>query len=116
MLQAVTTLRTLRLPTGRAIPALGQGSVATGDDPEKRREEVAALRLGLDLGLVLIDTAEMYADGGAEQVVGEAIEGRRDEVFLTSKVLPDHATRKGTIAACERSLKRLKTDYLPVLF
>jgi diketogulonate reductase-like aldo/keto reductase len=112
MLQAVTTIRTLRLPTGRAIPALGQGTVRMGDDPGKRRDEVAALRLGLDLGLTLIDTAEMYADGGAEKVVGEAIKGRRDEVFLNSKVLPDNATRDGTIEACERSLKRLKTDYL----
>jgi diketogulonate reductase-like aldo/keto reductase len=112
VLQAVTTLKTLRLPTGRAIPALGQGTVWMGDDPDKRRDEVAALRLGLDLGLALIDTAEMYADGGAEHVVGEAIKGRRDEVFLNSKVLPDNATRKGAIAACERSLRRLKTDYL----
>jgi diketogulonate reductase-like aldo/keto reductase len=112
VLQAVTTLLTLRLPTGRAIPALGQGTVRMGGDPDRRRDEVAALRLGLDLGLALIDTAEMYADGGAEQVVGEAIKGRRDEVFLNSKVLPDNATRKGAIAACERSLKRLKTDYL----
>jgi diketogulonate reductase-like aldo/keto reductase len=112
VLQAVTTLKTLRLPTGRAIPALGQGTVRMGDDPDKRRDEVAALRLGLDLGLALIDTAETYADGGAEHVVGEAIKGRRDEVFLNSKVLPDNATRQGAIAACERSLKRLKTDYL----
>jgi diketogulonate reductase-like aldo/keto reductase len=112
MLQTVSTVRTLRLPTGRAIPALGQGTVRMGDAPDKRKDEVAALRLGLDLGLVLIDTAEMYADGGAEKVVGEAIKGHRDKVFLNSKVLPDHATREGTIAACERSLKRLKTDYL----
>jgi diketogulonate reductase-like aldo/keto reductase len=83
-----------------------------GDDPGKRREEVAALQLGLDLGSVLIDTAEMYAEGGAEEVVGEAIKGRRDQVFLNSKVLPENATREGTIAACERSLMRLKTDYL----
>ena len=112
MLQPVTTLRTLRLPSGRAMPALGQGTVRLGEDESKRREEVRALRLGLDLGMVLIDTAEMYADGGAEDVVGEAIEGRREEVFLNSKVLPDNATGDGTIAACERSLKRLKTDYL----
>jgi len=110
--QAVSTVRTLRLPTGRAIPVLGQGTVRMGDKPDKRRDEVAALRLGLDLGLVLIDTAEMYADGGAEEVVGEAIQDRRDEVFLNSKVLPKNASRDGTIAACERSLKRLKTDYL----
>ena len=94
------------------MPALGQGTVRLGEDESKRREEVRALRLGLDLGMVLIDTAEMYADGGAEDVVGEAIEGRREEVFLNSKVLPDNATGDGTIAACERSLKRLKTDYL----
>ena len=112
MLQPVTTLRTLRLPSGRAMPALGQGTVRLGEDESKRREEVRALRLGLDLGMVLIDTAEMYTDGGAEDVVGEAIEGRREEVFLNSKVLPDNATGDGTIAACERSLKRLKTDYL----
>jgi len=95
-----------------AYPALGQGTVRMGDDSDKRRDEVAALWLGLDLGLALIDTAEIYADGGAEHVVGEAIKGRRDEVFLNSKVLPDSATRKGAIAACERSLKRLKTDCL----
>jgi diketogulonate reductase-like aldo/keto reductase len=83
-----------------------------GVNQSKRAEEITALRLGLDLGLVLIDTAEMYADGGAEDVVGEAIYGRREEVFLNSKVLPNNATLKGTIEACERSLKRLKTDYL----
>jgi len=74
--------------------------------------EVAALRLGLDLGLTLIDTAEMYADGGAERIVGEAIAGRRDEVFLVSKVYPHHGSRRGVVAACERSLARLDTDRL----
>jgi diketogulonate reductase-like aldo/keto reductase len=83
-----------------------------GEDSTRRRDEVAALRLGVDLGLALIDTAEMYADGGAEEVVSEAIAGRRHDVFLNSKVLPKNPTRKGTIEACERSLKRLKTDYL----
>jgi diketogulonate reductase-like aldo/keto reductase len=112
VLQTVSIVQTLRLPTGRGIPALGQGTVRMGDKPGRRPDEVAALRLGLDLGLVLIDTAEMYADGGAEEVVGEAIQGRREDVFLNSKVLPENATRDGTIAACERSLKRLKTDYL----
>ena len=112
MLQPVSTTRTLHLPTGRAIPAIGQGTVRMGVNQSKRAEEITALRLGLDLGLVLIDTAEMYADGGAEDVVGEAIYGRREEVFLNSKVLPNNATLKGTIEACERSLKRLKTDYL----
>jgi diketogulonate reductase-like aldo/keto reductase len=112
MLQTVSAIRTLQLPSGRAIPALGQGTVRMGDDPGKRKDEVAAIQLGLDLGSVLIDTAEMYAEGGAEKVVGEAINGRRDRVFLNSKVLPENATRDGTVAACERSLQRLKTDYL----
>jgi diketogulonate reductase-like aldo/keto reductase len=83
-----------------------------GERPGRRRDEVAALRLGLDLGLTVIDTAEMYADGGAEEVVGEAIDGRRQQVFLVSKVLPQHATRAGTIQSCEHSLARLGTDYL----
>jgi diketogulonate reductase-like aldo/keto reductase len=82
------------------------------EDARRRELEVASLRLGLDLGLSLIDTAEMYADGRTEELVGEAIAGRRDEVFLVSKVLPSHATREGTIAACERSLRRLGTDRL----
>jgi diketogulonate reductase-like aldo/keto reductase len=82
------------------------------EDARRRAEEIASLRLGLDLGLTLIDTAEMYADGGAEELVGEAIEGRRQEVFLVSKVLPNHAGRRQTVAACERSLKRLRTDHL----
>jgi diketogulonate reductase-like aldo/keto reductase len=77
-----------------------------------RKEEIAALRFGLDLGMSLIDTAEMYADGGAEELVGEAISGRRDEVFLVSKVLPQNASRSGTVAACERSLRRLRTNRL----
>jgi diketogulonate reductase-like aldo/keto reductase len=81
-----------------------------GDDRARRKDEVAALRLGLDLGMTLIDTAEMYASGGAETVTGEAIAGRRDEVFLVSKVLPSNASAKGTVTACERSLKRLGTD------
>ena len=98
------------LPSGEAIPKLGQGTWYLGEDPNKRDNEIAALRLGLDLGLTLIDTAEMYGDGAAERLVGEAIDGRRDEVFLVSKVLPHHATREGTLSACERSLKRLATD------
>ena len=83
-----------------------------GEKAHRRREEIAALQLGLDLGITLIDTAEMYGYGGAEMVVGEAIAGRREEVFLVSKVLPHNATRSGTIEACERSLKRLRTDTL----
>jgi diketogulonate reductase-like aldo/keto reductase len=81
-----------------------------GEDPSARRDEVAALRLGMDLGMTLIDTAEMYGEGGAEEVVGEAIAGRRDEAFLVSKVYPHHADRRGVQAACERSLRRLGTD------
>jgi diketogulonate reductase-like aldo/keto reductase len=83
-----------------------------GEQPGRRPAELAALRAGLDLGLPLIDTAEMYGDGRSEELIAEAIAGRREEVFLVSKVLPQNATRKGTVAACTRSLKRLKTDYL----
>lgn len=98
------------LPSGEAVPALGQGTWNMGDRPDRRAEEIAALRTGLDLGMALIDTAEMYGDGNAEELVGEAIAGRREEVFLVSKVLPTNASRRGTIAACERSLRRLQTD------
>lgn len=101
---------TTTLPSGEAVPVLGQGTWYMGESARRRDAEVAALRLGLDLGLSLIDTAEMYGDGGAEEVVGEAIAGRRDEVFLVSKVLPHNASRRGTIAACERSLERMGTD------
>jgi diketogulonate reductase-like aldo/keto reductase len=83
-----------------------------GEDPRKRQKELNALRLGLELGLRLIDTAEMYGEGAAEVLVGEAIEGHRDEVFLVSKIYPFNASEKGTPAACERSLRRLNTDYL----
>jgi diketogulonate reductase-like aldo/keto reductase len=105
-------VRTTRLPSGEAIPALGQGTWGMAEDTRRQKDEVAALRLGFDLGMTLIDTAEMYADGGAEVMVGEAIAGRRDELFLISKVLPENATRLGTVAACERSLQRLGTDRL----
>jgi diketogulonate reductase-like aldo/keto reductase len=80
------------------------------EQPRRRAQEIAALRTGLDLGMTLIDTAEMYADGGAEELVAEAITGRRDQVFIVTKVLPSNATRRGTVAACERSLRRLRTD------
>jgi diketogulonate reductase-like aldo/keto reductase len=106
----VTEMRTVALPSGETVVVLGQGTWAMGEDRKRRAEEIAALRLGLDLGMTLIDTAEMYADGGAEEVVGEAIDGRRAEVFLVSKVLPHHATRRGTVTACHASLKRLRTD------
>jgi diketogulonate reductase-like aldo/keto reductase len=103
-------MRTVALPSGEAVPVLGQGTWRMGEDARRRAEEVEALRLGLDLGLTLIDTAEMYGSGGAEEVVAEAIDGRREDVFLVSKVYPHNATRDGTPAACERSLKRLRTD------
>jgi diketogulonate reductase-like aldo/keto reductase len=92
------------------MPALGLGTWRMGEDRSRRRDEVAALRLGLDLGMTLIDTAEMYADGGAEEVVAEAIRGRRDDVFLVSKVLPYNASFEGTLRAAESSLRRLATD------
>ncbi|HWI63624.1 MAG TPA: aldo/keto reductase [Symbiobacteriaceae bacterium] len=101
---------TLLLPSGEAVPVLGQGTWNMGEEARRRKDEVASLRLGLDLGLTLIDTAEMYANGGSEEVVAEAIAGRRDEAFLVSKVLPSNASRRGTVAACERSLKRLKVE------
>jgi diketogulonate reductase-like aldo/keto reductase len=105
-------MKTLSLPSGRTIPILGQGTWNMGEDPSARQAEVAALRLGLDLGMTLVDTAEMYGEGGAEEVVGEAIAGRRDDVFLVSKVYPHNASRAGVRAACERSLRRLRTDCL----
>jgi diketogulonate reductase-like aldo/keto reductase len=105
-------VKTVALPSGERVPAYGQGTWFMGDARATRAEEIATLRLGLDLGATLIDTAEMYGDGRAEQLVGEAIAGRRDEAFLVSKVLPQHATRRGTVAACEQSLKRLQTDRL----
>jgi diketogulonate reductase-like aldo/keto reductase len=103
-------MKQLTLPSGRTIPVLGQGTWNMGEDPAQRGAEVAALRLGHDLGMSLIDTAEMYGEGGAEEVVGEAIAGRRDEVYLVSKVYPHNASRAGVLAACERSLKRLEVD------
>jgi len=98
------------LPGGERMPALGMGTWYMGEDSAKRADEIAVLRHGLDRGVTLIDTAEMYADGNAEELVGIAVEGRRDDVFLVSKVYPHNATRRGALAACERSLKRLKTD------
>ncbi len=102
----------VRLPSGRVVPTLGQGTWKMGEDRAMRRTELAALRLGVELGMTLIDTAEMYGDGAAERLVGEAIAGRRADVFLISKVLPQHATREGTIEACAHSLQRLGTNYL----
>jgi diketogulonate reductase-like aldo/keto reductase len=100
----------LELRDGGIMPRVGMGTWHMGERTAARGAEVAALRTGLDLGIGLIDTAEMYGDGGAEIVVGEAIQGRRDAVFLVTKVLPENANLRGTIAACERSLRRLQTD------
>ncbi len=105
-----TAIRRAGARGGLEMPALGLGTWTMGEKPARRRDEVAALKLGLDLGMTLIDTAEMYAEGGAERVVADALEGRRDEVFLVSKVLPQNASRRGTVKACEASLKRLGTD------
>lgn len=100
------------LPTGEVVPALGQGTWRMGDDAGRRKEEIAALRHGFDLGLTLLDTAEMYGDGAAEELCAEAMTGRRADIFLVTKVLPSNASARGTVAACERSLKRLGTDYI----
>ncbi|RKT90130.1 Aldo/keto reductase [Saccharopolyspora antimicrobica] len=105
-------MRAIQLPGGGELPVLGQGTWGMGERRGQRAAEVAALRRGLDLGLGLIDTAEMYGSGGAEEVVGAAISGRRDEVFLVSKVYPHNASRRGAVEACERSLRRLGTDHL----
>jgi diketogulonate reductase-like aldo/keto reductase len=107
-----TPFPSTRLRSGKAVPVLGQGTWGMAENAVRRNDEIAALRLGLDLGMTLVDTAEMYADGGAEALVGEAIAGRRDETFLVSKVLPQNASLRGTVAACERSLRHLRTDRL----
>jgi len=98
---------------GETVPVLGQGTWQLGDRPQRRGQEIAALQLGIDLGLTLIDTAEMYGDGAAEELVAEAIAGRRAQVFLVTKVLPGNATnRKKLVAACERSLRRLRVEHI----
>src|SRR5437764_15492780 len=102
--RTIETLKTVTLPSGESVPAFGMGTWHMGDARAEYEEEVATLRLGLDLGVKLIDTAEMYGDGRAEGLVGEAISGRRDEVFLVDKVLPSNASRRGTVIACDRSL------------
>ena len=100
--------------TGVRIPTIGQGTWNIEGSHDEERRAVEALRAGIDLGLTHIDTAEMYGDGRAEELVGEAIADRRDQVFLVSKVLPSNATYEGTLQACEKSLKRLRTDHLDV--
>lgn len=103
---------TVRLPDGTEVPALGQGTWHMGESRRSAAAEVAALKLGIELGMMLIDTAEMYGNGGAEEIVGKAIAGQRDKVFIVSKVYPHNASRAGVPAACERSLKRLGTDWI----
>ncbi|MGA5146522.1 aldo/keto reductase [Streptomyces griseoincarnatus] len=109
---SVEAAGTTVLPSGEEMAALGQGTWYLGEDAARREQEIAALRLGVDLGMTVIDTAEMYGDGAAEELVGEALRGRREEVFLVSKVLPGHADRRGTVAACEGSLRRLRAERL----
>jgi diketogulonate reductase-like aldo/keto reductase len=106
------TIRAVALPDGRTVPQLGMGTWYMGEDPDGHDIEVSALRTGIEVGLTLIDTAEMYGDGAAEELVGQAIAGRRDSVFLVSKVLPSNATLEGTPRACRASLRRLGTDHL----
>lgn len=103
-------MKTVTLPSGERVPSLGLGTWKIGDEPDARSEEIATIRQALDLGVTLIDTAEMYGEGLAEERIGEAIAGRRDQAFLVSKVYPHNASRKGAAAACERSLRRLGTD------
>src|SRR4051812_22687227 len=107
-----STLRSIALPSGEEVPCLGQGTWVMGDRRSHRKDEIAALQAGVELGMTLIDPAEMYGNGAAEQVVGEAIAGRRDDVFLVDKVLPQHASRRGTIKACDGSLRHLNTDHI----
>ena len=105
-------MKTVKLPSGKEIPILGQGTWRMGEKASQKPAEIDALKLGIDLGMTLIDTAEMYGEGGAERVVSEAISNRRSEVYLVSKFYPYNASYDGVINACDRSLSRLKTDYL----
>lgn len=107
-----SSIASVSLPDGERIPKLGQGTWEMGEQPARRSAEIAALRAGIELGMTLIDTAEMYGDGATESLLGEALAGLRDGVFLVSKVYPHNASRRGVQAACEHSLKRLKTDRL----
>lgn len=105
-------MKTIELPSGQTIPVLGMGTWRMGENGQRRQGEIEALRRGLALGLSLIDTAEMYGEGEAEEVVAEAVGNHRSDVFLVSKVYPHNASKQGAIAACESSLKRLNTDYI----
>jgi diketogulonate reductase-like aldo/keto reductase len=104
--------QTVTLRDGTVLPAIGQGTWNMGDDQSRRAEEIAALQAGIEAGMTLIDTAEMYGEGRSEELVGEAIRGRRDEVFLVSKVYPHNAGGNKLVQSCEQSLKRLGTDHL----
>jgi diketogulonate reductase-like aldo/keto reductase len=108
----MNTARSIPLRSGEKIAALGQGTWHFAEKPRSRPDEISSIKIGVDLGMTVIDTAEMYSDGAAEVLVGEAIAGRRSEVFLVDKVLPHHATRQGTVRACEASLGRLGVDYI----
>ena len=103
-------MNTVTLPSGAAMPIFGLGTWHMGERQGQFKAEVSALRYGLDLGVTLLDTAEMYGQGGAEEVIAEAIQGRRDQVYIVSKVYPHNASRQGMVEACERSLRRLQTD------
>jgi diketogulonate reductase-like aldo/keto reductase len=106
----IQELPIVTLPGGERVPALGQGTWHMGENRRRMAEEAAAVRLGIELGMTLIDTAEMYGSGGAEEMVARAAEGLRDDLFIVSKVYPHNASRAGVVAACERSLERLRTD------
>ena len=106
---------TVILPDGTKVPALGLGTWHMGETASRAAAEEAVLREGIERGLSLIDTAEMYADGGAEKLVGNAIKGQRERVFLVSKIMPQNASAAGVARHCEASLKRLGTDYLDLL-
>lgn len=105
-----TSIPTITLPSGEEIPVIGQGTWGWAERPQRRDGEIEALRTGIELGMTLVDTAEMYGNGAAEELLGEALAYRRDDVFLVDKVLPSNASKKDTIKACERSLRRLRTD------
>ena len=112
--ESAVALRPVRLPDGSHVPSLGQGTWRMGEDRSRRRAELDSLRAGIERGMTLIDTAEMYGDGAAETLVGEAIAGQRDRVTLVTKVLPSHATRTGIPRACQASLRRLGVERIDI--
>jgi aldehyde reductase len=112
MLKSKPRMKTIYLPSGEHVPALGLGTWRLGENPDTRAEEIATVKMAIDLGVTLIDTAEMYGEGLAEELIGEALGDRRSECFIVSKVYPHNASRNGAVAACERSLRRLRTDHI----